>query len=93
MFLYVSQIKSNYFVPIAENRVNICVFAIGNAPKTLQILLFLLPVAQDIVNTVVFGFLRAENIGIRRHRYLHVFTVFCAPRVLKNVKTPLIDDF
>ena len=55
MFLYFSQIKSNYFVPIAENRVNICVFAIGNAPKTLQILLFLLPVAQDIVNTVVLA--------------------------------------
>jgi len=77
VFLYFSQIKSNYFVPIAENRVNICVFAIGNAPKTLQILLFLLPVAQDIVNTVVFaskgskprkyrGFAlaRSQNIGI-----------------------------
>ena len=39
-------------------------FLLGDVSKTLQIPWFLLPVAQNIVNTGAFGFRGAKHIGI-----------------------------
>jgi hypothetical protein len=55
-------------------------FLLGDVSKTLQIPCFLLPVAQNIVNTGAFGFRGAKHIGI--------YGVLCSSQ--KNVKTPPI---
>ena len=81
MFLYFLQ-KKNYFLQHAENRVNTSAFArwcLKNIANTW----ILLPVVQNIVNTVVLDFRGTKNIGI--------YGVLCSESFKKTWRHHLFD--